>query len=108
MKKIIRNFSIWLESKTRRWVIPTAVWAKLDNGDISAQIDLSDIAVSWGTLDPEFIRASLLLRKVEFQKSIQNDCQGEIKTDMDYIAEQCNAIDACKGKPGLSCMCSSV
>jgi hypothetical protein len=66
MKRIVRNFSIWIEGKTRKWVVPSAVWTKLDKGDVSARIDLSDIAVKWGTLDPEFVRANLLLRKVEY------------------------------------------
>ena len=66
MKRIVRNFSLWLNDRTRKWVVPSAVWTKLDNGDVSARIDLSDIAVKWGTLDPEFVRANLLLRKVEY------------------------------------------
>lgn len=66
MKRLVRNFAIWIESKTRKWVVPSAVWARLDKGDVSARIDLSDVAVKWGTLDPEFVRASLLCRRVEF------------------------------------------
>ena len=67
MKRLVRSFSLWLNDRTRKWVVPSAVWIKLDNGDASAKIDLSDIAVKWGTLDPEFVRATLLLRKVEYQ-----------------------------------------
>jgi hypothetical protein len=46
--------------------VPSVIWTKLDNGDTTARIDLSDIAVKWGMLDPEFVRANLLLRKVEY------------------------------------------
>jgi len=66
MKRLFRNFSLWLEGKTRKWVVPSYIWKKLDNGDVSVRIDLSDVAVKWGTLDPEFVRANLLLRKVEY------------------------------------------
>lgn len=66
MKRIVRNFSLWLNDRTRKWVVPSAIWTKLANGDASARIDLSDIAVKWGTLDLEFVRANLLLRKVEY------------------------------------------
>jgi hypothetical protein len=71
MKKIIRNFIVFIEQKTRKWVVPSSIWNKLDKEDMSAKNDLSDIAVKWGTLDPEFIRASLLLRKLEFHKNIE-------------------------------------
>lgn len=67
VKYIIRNFSLWLNDITRRWVVPSAVWTKLDNKDISAKNDISDIAKKWGTLDPEFVRANLMLRKVEIK-----------------------------------------
>jgi hypothetical protein len=66
MKRLVRSFSLWLNDKTRKWVVPSAVWTKLDNGDVSARIDISDIAVKWGTLDPEFVRVNLYLRKVEY------------------------------------------
>ena len=66
MKRIIRNFILFIEQKTRKWVIPSSVWTKLDKGDISAKIHLSDIAVKWGILDPEFIRAKILLSRIEY------------------------------------------
>jgi hypothetical protein len=66
VKRLVRIFSLWLNDRTRKWVVPSAIWTKLDNGDVSAKIDLSDIAVKWGTHDPEFVRANLLLRKVEY------------------------------------------
>ena len=71
MKHLVRSFSLWLQDKTRRWVVPSSVWTKLDNGDVSARVDLSDIAVKWGTLDPEFVRASLLMRRVDYHKKVE-------------------------------------
>ena len=65
IKYIIRHFSLWLNEITRKWVVPRATWIKLDNGDLSAQIDLSDIAVKWGNLDPEFVRATLFLHRIK-------------------------------------------
>ena len=82
MKRIIRNFILFIEQKTRKWVVPSSIWNKLDKGDISAKIDLSDIAVKWGILDPEFIRASLLLRRLEFHiknKKISDDIKDRLK-----------------------------
>ena len=48
MKRIVRQFAIWLEIKTRKCVVPSSVWEKLDQGDVSARVELSDIAVRWG------------------------------------------------------------
>lgn len=82
MKRIIRNLAVFLEQKTRKWVIPSSIWTKLDNKDISAKIDLSDIAVKWGNLDPEFVRAKMLLRQVEFyieNKKISDNIKDRLK-----------------------------
>ena len=48
MRRLVRSFSLWLNYRTSKWVVPSAVWVKLDNGDVSAKIDLSDIAVKIG------------------------------------------------------------
>ena len=82
MKRIVRNFSLWLNDRTRKWVVPSAVWAKLDNGDApAARTDLSAIAVKWGTLDPEYVRANLMLRKVEYHanKGVTGDAGGGVQ-----------------------------
>lgn len=68
IKKFIRRFSLWLNDKTRRWVVPSKVWQQLDAGDALAGIDIADAAVRWGILDPEIVRASLVLRRVRFME----------------------------------------
>ncbi|MFA7219418.1 MAG: hypothetical protein WC119_02860 [Synergistaceae bacterium] len=67
-KRLVRRFSLWLDDVTRKWVIPSSVWTKIDNGDLSASVDLSEIAIKWGTLDPAFVRASLMLRRIDAQQ----------------------------------------
>ena len=68
MKYIIRKFSLWLEGKTRRWVVPSSTWAQLDSGDTLAKIGISDAAVKWGTCDPEVVRAGLYLRRIQYKE----------------------------------------
>lgn len=65
IKNVIRKFAVWIYHRTNRFVVPSEVWDKLDDKDLSVKIDISDIAVKWGTHDPEFVRASLFLRRVE-------------------------------------------
>ena len=65
MKHIIRKFAIWLEIKTRKWVVPSAVWRKLENGDFSVRINLSNIAAKWGTIDPELVKATISMCRME-------------------------------------------
>lgn len=66
MKYLIRKFAIWLESLTRKWVIPSYVWEEMDKGNSSMQIEVSDAAVKYGICDPEVVRAGLLLRRVRY------------------------------------------
>lgn len=75
VRRIVRKFSIWLYNRTGKWVVPSVIWSKLDNGDTTAEIELSDIAVKWGTLDPEFIRANSMLRRIEYHKQAKNELE---------------------------------
>lgn len=73
MKRLIRLFAVRFEQVTRNWVVPYSVWEKINKGDKSVRIDLSDIAVKWGTRDPEFILASTVLSRLELKAKIRKE-----------------------------------
>lgn len=69
MKKFVRRSVLWLERITRKWVVPSSVWKKLDDGCASTEIEplLFEISKKWG-FDPEYIRASLHLHRIKVTK----------------------------------------
>lgn len=65
MKKIIRRFSIWLDEKTKAWVVPQEVWTYIDKKMFyKARKGLIEADRKFKG-DPEIVKARVLIKRKE-------------------------------------------